>query len=88
MPARTLYRIRLLFTCKNGDFGAILTERSCTATILKVDFNISDRFLPALCHSVVSCLDRKSRRENWNPLRRKEIFRIEDWIELRHDHVQ
>ena len=46
-PTRKPYRIGPLFTHKNGDFGAIsITERSCTATILRVDCHISDRFLP------------------------------------------
>ena len=37
-PARKLYRIELLFTHKNGDFGAIsVTERSCAAPISKVE---------------------------------------------------
>ena len=37
-PARKLYRIGLLFTRKNGDFGAIsVTERSCAAPISKVE---------------------------------------------------
>ena len=43
-PARKLYRIVLLFTRKNGDFGAIsVTERSCAASISKVESYISDR---------------------------------------------
>ena len=39
----------LLFTCKNGDFGAIsVTERNCTAPMSKVECHISDRFSNAL----------------------------------------
>ena len=44
MPARKPYRIGLLFTHKNGDFGAIsLTERSCAAPIFYAEGHISDR---------------------------------------------
>ena len=43
-PARKPYRIRLLFTHENGDFGAIsVTERSCAAPISKLMSPISDR---------------------------------------------
>ena len=40
-PARKLYRIGLLFTREDGDFGAIsVTERSCAAPISKVESHI------------------------------------------------
>ena len=43
-PARKPYRIGLLFTHKNRDFGAIsVTERSCAAQISKVETHIFDR---------------------------------------------
>ena len=46
-PKRKQYRMALLFTDKNGDFGAIsVTERGCTAPIIKVDRHMSDRSLP------------------------------------------
>ena len=36
-PTRQLFRIELLFTHENGDFGAIsVTERSCAAPILSL----------------------------------------------------
>ena len=36
--AKTIYRIGILFTHTNGDFGAIsVTERSCAARISKVE---------------------------------------------------
>ena len=42
-PARKPYRIGILFTQKNGDFGAIsVTERSWAAPISKVESHISD----------------------------------------------
>ena len=42
--ARKPYRIELLFTHKNGDFGEIsVTERSCAAPISKMGSHISDR---------------------------------------------
>ena len=45
VPTRKLYQTWLLVTHKNDDFGAIsVTERSCAASILKVDSHISDRF--------------------------------------------
>ena len=48
-PAQKSYRIGLLFTNKNGDFGAISgTERSCAAPISKVECFISDRFCATL----------------------------------------
>ena len=43
-PAQKPYHMRILFTRKNGDFGAIsATERSCVAPISKVESHISDR---------------------------------------------
>ena len=43
-PARKPYRIGLLFTHKNGDFGAIsVTEQSCAALISEAESHISDR---------------------------------------------
>ena len=43
--ARKSYRIGLLFTHNNGDFGAIsVTERSHTSLISKVKNHISDRY--------------------------------------------
>ena len=43
-PVRKSSPIGLLFTHKNGDFGAIfVTERSCAAQISKVESRISDR---------------------------------------------
>ena len=45
-PARKPYWIGLLFTQKNGDFGAIsVAERNFAAPISKVESHISDRFL-------------------------------------------
>ena len=42
---RKLYRIGLLFTHENGNFGAIsVTERSCTAPILRVKDHLSDKW--------------------------------------------
>ena len=42
-PPRKSYRLGLLFTHKNGDFGAIsVTERSCAAPISKVERDIAD----------------------------------------------
>ena len=44
-PAQKPYRIGILFTRKNGDFGAIsVTERSCAALIPKEEHHISDRW--------------------------------------------
>ena len=44
-PSRKSNRIRLLFTDKNGDFGAIsVKERSCALPISKVESYISDRY--------------------------------------------
>ena len=43
-PARKPYRIGLLFTHKNRDFGAIsVTERICAVPISKVEIHISDK---------------------------------------------
>ena len=48
-PPRKSYRIQLLFTHKNGDFGAIsVTERSCAASISKVE----PPFIPPFCWDV------------------------------------
>ena len=48
-PARKSYRIALLFTHKNGDFGAISeTLQSCAAPVSKVECFISDRFCATL----------------------------------------
>ena len=45
-PARKSYHMGLVFTHKNGDFGAIsATERSCAAPISKVERHISHRIL-------------------------------------------
>ena len=42
-PPRKSYRLRLLFTHNNGDFGAIsVTKRSCAAPISKVERDIAD----------------------------------------------
>ena len=47
--ARKPYRIEIVFTHKNGDFGAIsITERSCPAAISKVEPRISDKFCATL----------------------------------------
>ena len=44
-PSRKSYRIRLLFTHKNGDFGPIsVKERSYGLLISKVESYISDRY--------------------------------------------
>ena len=48
-PAQKPYRIGILLTYRNGDFGAIsVTERSCAAPIPQVERHISDRcsYLP------------------------------------------
>ena len=43
-PPRKPCLIRLLFTHKNGDFGAVsVTKRSCAAPVSKVESHISDR---------------------------------------------
>ena len=42
-PAQKPYRIRLLFTLKNSDIGAIsVTERGCAASISKGERHMSD----------------------------------------------
>ena len=47
--ARKPYWIEIVFTHKNGDFGAIsITERSCTAPISKMEPHISDTFCATL----------------------------------------
>ena len=49
LAPRTLkpFRTGLLYTHKNGGFGAIsVTERRCAAMIVKVDHHISDRPAP------------------------------------------
>ena len=52
-PAGKPYRIELLFTNKNGDYGAIsITERSCDVPITKVARHISVRFCATLECSV------------------------------------
>ena len=52
-PVRKLYQIGLLFTRKNGDFGAIsVTERNCAAPItLSGESHIEQ----VLCHTLVQC---------------------------------
>ena len=51
--ARKPYLMGLLFTHKNGDFGAVsVMKRSCTAPISKVERHISDRFCARLWCSV------------------------------------
>ena len=48
-----------LFTLKNGDFGAIsVTDRSCAASILKLERHISDRFLATYWCNVNGYSDR------------------------------
>ena len=59
VKAMRSYWIRLLFTLKNGDFGAISeTERSCAAPISKVDCHVSDWF----CATLWCNVDRYSHR--------------------------
>ena len=49
-PSVRPYRIGLLFSHKNGDFGAIsITQRSCADPISKVESHISDRC--SHCHT-------------------------------------
>ena len=49
-PSVRPYRIGLLFSHKNGDFGAIsITQRSCAEPISKVESHISDRC--SHCHT-------------------------------------
>ena len=61
---------KALFAHKNGDFGAIsVTERSCAALHTLVQ-----------CKQVIGPWQKwKSRSEECNPLKRKQIFRSEDW---------
>ena len=59
VKAMRSYWIRLLFTLKNDDFGAISeTERSCAVPISKVDRHISDWF----CATLWCNVDRYSHR--------------------------
>ena len=54
-PARKPYLIRLLFTHKNGDFGAISVTKkncACTAPISKLESHMADR-VPY--HTLVHC---------------------------------
>jgi len=52
-PTQKSYRIGLLFTHNNGNFGAIsVTERSCTARISKVERHILDGFYATFWCSV------------------------------------
>ena len=56
------YRIGLLFTHKNSDFGCIsVTERSCAALISKVESHISDRICATVWCSVNRYSDRRGR---------------------------
>ena len=65
-PARKPYRIRLLFTHENGDFGAIsVTERICSAPISIVERHISERFCATLWCSV-NGYSGISWSEDWN----------------------
>ena len=58
-PARKPHRIGLLFTLKNGDFGAIsVTEGSCAATLSIEERHISDRFCTTLWYNVNGYSDR------------------------------
>ena len=51
--ARKPYRIGLLFTHKNCDFGTIsVTERSCAALLSIEERHISDRFCATLWYNV------------------------------------
>ena len=55
-PAQKPYRIGILFTRKNGDFGAIsVTERSCAALIPKEEHHISGRLQTADCRVGTKC---------------------------------
>ena len=59
VKAMRSYWIRLLFTLKNDDFGAISeTERSCAVPISKVDRHVSDQF----CATLWCNVDRYSHR--------------------------
>ena len=56
---RKPYRIRLLFTHKNSDFGAIsVTEQSCTALISEMEHRILDKFGAIFKYSVNRYWDR------------------------------
>ena len=56
---RKPYRIGLLFTNKNSDFGAIsVTERSCTALISEMEHHILDEFGAIFKYSVNRYWDR------------------------------
>ena len=53
-PAKKQYRIGLLFSHKNGDFGVIsVTERSCAALISTVERHILNRFCSVSTFSAV-----------------------------------
>ena len=66
----TLYRIALAQARNHIDFGAIIsiTERSCAASMYKVERHLSDRFCARLWRSVNRYSD--SRSEDWRSLRR------------------
>lgn len=52
------YRIGILFTHRNDDFGAIsATERSCAAPISRVELHLSNRFYGTLLCSKNSYSD-------------------------------
>ena len=56
------YRIGLLFTHKNSDFGCIsVTELRCAALISKVESHISDRICATVWCSVNRYSDRRGR---------------------------
>ena len=56
---RKPYRIGLLFTNKNSDFGAIsVTKGSCTALISKMEHHILDKFGAIFKYSVNRYWDR------------------------------
>ena len=53
-PAKKPYRIGLLFSHKNGDYGAIsVTERGCAALISNVERHISNKFCSVSTFSAV-----------------------------------
>ena len=57
VPAQKQYRIELLFTHKNGDFGAIsVTEGSCAAQISRVHRQILERWIGSVPHLACSRL--------------------------------
>ena len=57
--ARKQYRMELLFTHKNGDFGATsVTERSYAVPILKVERHVSDGFFATYWCNVNGYSDR------------------------------